>query len=343
VNNNRRTLITGLASAPLLALPASFAFGAPSTTLKIAHQFPASSGNEGDFRDRLCRRFAQELEKRSNGALKANIYPGASLMKVNAQFSSVRKAALDMTLIPLSYVGGEVPELNITCMPGLVTSYEQGYNWKTAAIGKALTDLLAEKGVILVSWIWQAGGAACRAKPIINPEDVKGMKFRGGSREMDLVAKAAGAATVSMPSNETYAAMQTGAIDVVTTSATSLLSFRLQEVSKHLTINQQGKSYWFILEPLLISKTLFDKLPKDQQSLIMTVGAEMEKFALEGARADDAQVAAAYLKAGAKVHDLTEAALARWVALARTSAWKDFAEQNANNARLLKLAEAVRA
>jgi TRAP-type C4-dicarboxylate transport system substrate-binding protein len=343
MNNNRRTLLATLAAAPVLALPSRFAFGAPTTSLKIAHQFPGSSGNEGDFRDQLCRRFAQELDKRSNGAMKVNVYPGASLMKVNAQFSSVRKSALDMTLIPLSYVGGEVPELNISLMPGLVTSYEQGFKWKTAPIGKALTDLLADKGVILVSWIWQAGGAASRNKPIINPEDVKGMKFRGGSREMDLVAKAAGAATISMPSNETYAAMQTGAVDVVTTSATSLLSFRLQEVSKHLTINKQGKSYWFMLEPLLMSKAVFEKLPKDQQSLIMTVGAEMEKFALEGARADDVSVADAYIKAGAKVHDLTDAALAKWVALARTSAWKDYAEHSANNARFLKLAEAVTA
>jgi TRAP-type C4-dicarboxylate transport system substrate-binding protein len=170
---------------------------------------------------------------------------------------------------------------------------------------------------------------------------VKGLKFRGGSREMDLVAKAAGAATLSLPSNETYAAMQTGAVDIVTTSATSLISFRLQEVSKHLTISKTGRSYWFMLEPLLMSKAVFDKLPRDQQGLIMTIGAEMEKFALDGARADDAQVADAYTKAGASVHELTEAALAKWVALARTTAWKDYAEKNEGCARLLKLAEQV--
>ena len=93
----------------------------------------------------MCARFAQELDKRSNGALKANVYPGSSLMKVNAQFSAVRKGALDMTLIPLPYAGGEIPELNIALMPGLVTSYEQGYAWKKAEIGQALTDLLATR------------------------------------------------------------------------------------------------------------------------------------------------------------------------------------------------------
>lgn len=341
MNKTRRTLLTGLAAAPALVLPGRFAFAANPVTLKISHQFPGGSDTEGDFRDRLCRKFAQEVDKRSNGALKFNVYPGSSLMKVNAQFSAVRKGALDMTLLPLPYAGGEVPELNIALMPGLVTSYEQGFAWKKAEIGTALTNLLAEKGVIIVTWIWQAGGAASRSIPIIGPEDVKGLKFRGGSREMDLVAKAAGAATLSLPSSETYAAMQTGAVDVVTTSATSLISFRLQEVSKHLTINKQGKSYWFMLEPLLMSKMIFDKLPKDQQALIMTVGAEMEKFALEGARADDLQVQKQYEKAGAKVHDLNDAALKKWVAVARDSAWKDYAEKNESCARMLKLAEKV--
>ena len=210
MQTTRRHFIAGLAAAPTLMLPASHAFGAEP--LKISHQFPGGSEKEGDFRHRLCDRFAKELDKRSNGALKANVYPGSSLMKVNAQFSAVRKGALDMTLIPLPYAGGEIPELNIALMPGLVTSYEQGFAWKKAEIGKALSDLLADKGVIIVTWIWQAGGAASRNVPIIGPEDVKGLKFRGGSREMDLVAKAAGAATLSLPSSETYAAMQTGAV-----------------------------------------------------------------------------------------------------------------------------------
>ena len=336
----RRTLVAGLAATPALSI---FRGAWAADPLKLSHQFPGGDGTEGDFRDKLSRQFAAEVGKRSNGALKVNVYPGSSLMKVNAQFSSVRKGALDMTLIPLPYAGGEVPELNIALMPGLVTSYEQGYAWKKSAIGKALTDLLADKGVILVTWVWQAGGAASRAAPVVGPEDVKGLKFRGGSREMDLVAKAAGATTLSLPSSETYAAMQTGAVDIVTTSATSLISFRLQEVSKHLTINKQGKSYWFMLEPLLMSKIVFDKLPKDQQALIMAVGGEMEKVALDGARADDIAVADQYRKAGATVHELTDAALAKWVALARTSAWKDYAEKNDNSARLLKLAEQVTA
>ncbi|MDQ2987473.1 MAG: TRAP transporter substrate-binding protein DctP [Pseudomonadota bacterium] len=331
----RRTVLGALATSPLW-LNTAFAQGA--TTLKISHQFPGGTVSEGDFRDRLVRMFAAETEKRSKGSLKFEIYPGSSLMKTNSQFSAMRKGALDMSLVPLSYAGGEVPEVNIGLMPGLVTSYEQGYGWKNAAVGKELNRILLEKGIVLISWIWQAGGVASRTKPIVEPEDARGMKIRGGSREMDLMLKAAGAAVVSLPSNEIYAAMQTGAMDAALTSSTSLISFRLEEVSKALTTGRNA-SYWFMFEPLMMSKVVFDKLTKEQQALIMTVGAEMEAFARKSAQLDDSMVAAVYQRVGAKVVDLSPATVKKWQAIARTSVWKDYADKNANCAKLLALAE----
>ena len=331
----RRTVLGALATSPLW-LNSAFAQG--SSTLKISHQFPGGTVSEGDFRDRLVRMFALETEKRSKGSLKFEIYPGSSLMKTNAQFSAMRKGALDMSLVPLSYAGGEVPEVNIGLMPGLVTSYEQGYGWKNAEVGKELNRILLDKGIVVLSWIWQAGGVASRTKPIVEPEDARGMKIRGGSREMDLILKAAGAAVVTLPSNEIYAAMQTGAMDAALTSSTSLISFRLEEVSKALTTGRGG-AYWFMFEPLMMSKAVFDKLSKEQQALLMTVGAEMEVFARKSAQLDDSAVAAVYQKAGAKVVDLTPVQVKKWQAIARTTAWKDYADKSASCAKLLALAE----
>jgi TRAP-type C4-dicarboxylate transport system substrate-binding protein len=334
----RRTFLaataTAAASTPLWMQSA----WAQSASLKISHQFPGGTVAEGDFRDRLCRMFAAEVEKRTHSSLKFSIYPGSSLMKTNAQFSAMRKGALDMSLVPLSYAGGEVPEVNIGLMPGLVTSYDQGYGWKNKEVGRELARILAEKGVVVVSWIWQAGGVASRTKPIINPEDARGLKVRGGSREMDLILKEAGAAVVTLPSNEIYAAMQTGAMDAALTSSTSLISFRLEEVSKALTTGRAG-AYWFMFEPLLMSKAVYDRLTKEQQATIMAVGGELETFARKAAQDDDAAVAAVYQKANARVVDLNPGALKKWQDIARNTAWKDYAARNANCAKLLALAE----
>jgi TRAP-type C4-dicarboxylate transport system substrate-binding protein len=139
-------------------------------------------------------------------------------------------------------------------MPCLVTTYQQGLAWKKAPIGRELLASLEKKGVKMITWIWQAGGIASRAGAVIVPDDVKGLKFRGGSREMDLMLKEAGGIISSVPSNEIYPAMQTGSLDAAVTSSTSLITFRLDEISKNLTSGLKG-SFWFMLEPLIMSRT----------------------------------------------------------------------------------------
>jgi TRAP-type C4-dicarboxylate transport system substrate-binding protein len=329
-----------------LAAPVILRFGTgtaeAATTLKISHQFPGGTIEKGDFRDRLCREFAAEVTKRSGGEIVAEVYPNSSLIKTNAQFSAMRKGALDLSLYPLPYAGGEMPEANIGLMPGLVSTYEQGMSWKNKPVGKALTDLLADKGIMILSWVWQAGGVASRSRPIVTPEDAKGLKVRGGSREMDMVLQTAGAAVLSVPSNELYASMQTGACDAGITSSTSLISFRLEEVAKSLT-SGAGASYWFMLEPLMMSKSIFDGLPKNQQDIILAVGAELETYGRKGAQDDDVEVAKVYEKAGAKISVLDAATVGKWRDIARDTAWKDYSAKTAAAANLLKLASDISA
>src|SRR6202021_2264179 len=82
----RRTMLTRrhvLVSA--VAAPAILRFGTgtahAATTLKISHQFPGGTIDKGDFRDRLCRTFAAEVAKRSNGEIAAEIYPHSRLSR----------------------------------------------------------------------------------------------------------------------------------------------------------------------------------------------------------------------------------------------------------------------
>jgi TRAP-type C4-dicarboxylate transport system substrate-binding protein len=335
---DRRRILVGMIAAPAVIASGRLGNAAPARMLKISHQFPGGTIDEGDFRDRLSLLFAAELEKRTNGELGGQVYPNSSLMKTVPQYDALRRGALDLSLYPISYAGGQVPEYNIGLMPGLVSSYQQGAAWKSSPVGQKFSALLASKNVLILSWIWQAGGLASRGVPVVNPADAKGLKIRGGSREMDMMFQAAGATTLTTPSNELYAAMQTGACDAATTSSTSLISFRLEEVAKSLTTGR-GKSYWFMLEPLIMSKQVFDKVTKKQQDVIMALGAELEAFGTREAIADDARVAEVYAKKGAVVADLDEATVEKWRAIARPTAWKDYASKTPLSAELLKLAE----
>ena len=336
----RHVIASALAAPAILRLELGTAKAA--TALKISHQFPGGTIDRGDFRDRLCRMFASEIAKRSGGDLTADIYANSSLIKTNAQFAAMRKGALDISLYPMPYAGGELPETNIGLMPGLVATYEQGLRWKKEPVGKALTDFLADKGILLLTWVWQAGGVASRPRAIVAPEDAKGMKMRGGSREMDMVLRTAGASVQSMPSNEIYEAMQAGVCDAGITSSTSLISFRLAEVSKSLT-SGAGASYWFMLEPLMMSKSVFDGLPQKHQDILVAVGSELEAFGKKGAQDDDLKVAKVYEKAGCKIAALDAATVGEWRDIARDTAWRDYGAKSPAAANLLRLAADVAA
>ena len=193
----------------------------------------------------------------------------------------------------------------------------------------------------IITWVCQAGGIASRAKPVISPDDVKGLKFRGGSKEMDVMLKAAGASPTNVPSSEIYSAMQSGVLDAALTSSTSLISFRLYETSNFLTTGR-SHSFWFMFEPLLMSKKTFDSLTPEQQKIVMEVGASLEKFGMDAAKADDQKLAEVYKSAGDGVQDMNEAAFAKWREVERSSSWKDFEEKVPNGKKLLDMAVAVK-
>ncbi|MFL6714629.1 MAG: C4-dicarboxylate ABC transporter, partial [Sulfurifustis sp.] len=114
-------------------------------------------------------------------------------------------------------------------------------------------------------------------------------------------------------------------------------SFRLQEVSKALTAGRKY-TFWYMFEPLVMSKSVFDSLKPEHQKAMMEAGQSLEKFGMEEARKDDDRVVDVYGKAGAKVVDMDQATFLKWRKIAEQSAFKDFAGKVKDGKRLLDLA-----
>jgi TRAP-type C4-dicarboxylate transport system substrate-binding protein len=334
----RRRILAGALATPAVIASTRLGSAAPARTLKLAHPF--RGGASDDLRDRLCRTFAAELEKRTDGEIAVGVSSEPELRDSLGQFGALRRGSLDFSLIAISDPGAELPELDIAIMPGLVTSYRQGAAWRTSPVGGKFSGFLADKGIVMLSWIWLAGGWASRTEPVVNPQDAKGLRIRSGHHQMDQVLQAVGATTTSVRTNAMHAGMRAGTLDAAITSSTSLMAFGLEEIAKGLTTGRR-QTYWYILVPLMMSKHTFDSFPRKHQDLVLALGAEMAAFATAGAVIDDQRVADLYARHGAKVADLDEAAIDKWRVIARTTAWKHYAEKSALAAELLKLAEAV--
>ena len=105
-------LALALLASAVLSLPAA------AQEIKISHQFKANS----DARDKATRVFVEEVNKKDPG-LKFRIYPGSSLnIKPAAQFDALQSGTLEMSVFPMSYAVGKVPELSVTIMPGTINT-----------------------------------------------------------------------------------------------------------------------------------------------------------------------------------------------------------------------------
>jgi TRAP-type C4-dicarboxylate transport system substrate-binding protein len=155
-----------------------------------------------------------------------------------------------------------------------------------------------------------------------------------------MLKAAGGSVMTSIPSNEIYQAVQTGSLEAAYTSSASLMSFKLAELTKNFT-SAKNKSYWYMLEPLMMSKMVFDALPANQRDIIMAVGTDMEKFGTEQAKLDDIDAAIAFAKAGNKVFEMDMSVVDKWKAVAKPSAWKEFSERNETCAAMMRSAEKI--
>ncbi len=342
---SRRPLALLSALLALVAARPALAQFPPAPTggvrvFRLTHQFPGGTAEQGDQRDRIARRFAQELEKRTGGVLRVEIFPASKMMKPAEEPAALQKGAVEMAILPVNNAFSLMPELQVSLLPGLIRSYEQAFRWKTQPIGASVTSILREKGLVLLTWNWLGAGAVSVGRPIMLPADVSETRARGAGKSVDALLAAAGARTVDMPSSQIASAFRERKVDVAFTTASSLLSFKLQDFCRAVTTPRRGALAYFLV-PLFISQATFDSLTPDQQKIVRDIGQSLEPFALELARADDELLAETYLRANAVVTDLDDDQFAQWQALARVVAWREFERNVPRGPELLKQALAV--
>jgi TRAP-type C4-dicarboxylate transport system substrate-binding protein len=309
---------------------------AAQTILKASHQFP---GGKGDIRDEMVQIIAREVTA-ANVGLEVQVYPGSSLYKPNDQWNAVTRGILEMTSFPLDYASGRHPEFSATLMPGLVGNFDRATRLNDSEFMTDIKKIIEDAGALVISDAWLSGAFASKKGCITTPDTVKGQVIRAAGPAFEQMLVAAGASISSMPSSEIYTGMQTGVLDAANTSSASFVSFRLYEHAKCLTAPGEN-ALWFMYEPVLISKKIFDGLNADQQKAILAAGEQAEAFFNEEIRKGDQVMIDTYKKAGVEVVEMSKADYDAWLELDKQSSYKEFAEKVPGGDKLIEKALAV--
>ncbi len=332
---SRRPVHKGLTMVAALCcavLSLSAFTGALAAEFKISHQFA-----ESDARHALAVEFASKVEKATNGAVTFKLFPSSALFKATAQYEAMLKGALEMSVFPLAYASGKIPELEITLMPCIISNVDDGMAWRNKEIGKRVAKICEDKGMKILTWLWYGGGIGSRGKPVILPADAKQLKFRAAGKMFETMLNAQGASITSMASSEIYMALQTRVLDACLTSAESFISYRLYEQLEYFN-TPENYSIWYMAEPLVVSMKAWSKLSSAQQKIFEKTGLELEQKARDDAVAANKEVTRVFNAKGVKVHEMNEAEWQAWEKVARETAWKAFAKDVPQGQELLDLA-----
>ena len=305
--------------------------------LKASHQFP---GGKGDARDEMVQIFAKEVEK-ANVGVKVQVYPGQSLYKAMEQYKPLTEGQLDISSLPLDYASGFQPAYSATLMPGLVKNHSHAARLNVSPFMKDIKKIINDDGVIVLADAWLAGGFASKTKCITNPESAKGQVTRAAGKMFEAMLVGAGASISSMASSEVYQGLQAGVLTGVNTSSESFVSFKIFEQVKCIT--PPGKfALWFMYEPVLMSKKSFDKLNDKQKEAVLAAGKKAEAYMTKAAAGLDTNMEKIFKEKGVQVSQMTEADYKAWIAIAKQTSYKQFAEKVKDGDKLIAKALAVK-
>lgn len=310
------------------------ATAASATELRLSHQWSTK-----DIRNQVAQIVADGVAE-ANVDLEIKIFGSKSLFKPREQYRPLSRGQLDMTVLPLSYAGGQQPAYNLTLMPGLVKNHDHAARLSNSPFMAALEAKMADDDVMVLVHGYLAGGFVGKEKCITHPDDIKGLQTRAAGKAFEQMLAGAGASITSMASSEIYNAMQTGILNAANTSSSSFVSYRIYEQAKCYT-PAGDVALWFMYQPLLINKTTFEGLSADQQAALLEASAKAEAYYLEEAKKQDAASEAVFREAGVEIATMTPEDFQAWRALAQETSYKAFVEEVPDGQALLDMALAV--
>jgi TRAP-type transport system periplasmic protein len=253
---------------------------AQSITIRLGHVgFPGS----------LFAITTDEYAKRVNVALKGKaevkVFHSSQLGSDEQMMRGIKIGAPEMFL-PSTVMSTAEQKFGVFEMPYIIVSRT---HMKKVADSKpvqsALFEGLPAKGMRILG-VWENGfrHITNNVRPIVKPDDLKGIKLRvpGGVWRVKMF-KDYGANPSPMPLAEVYSALQSGVMDAQENPFPQIASAKFHEVQKFLSLS----GHVYTPAYLVIGEETWAKLPKDVQSTLAKIAWDLGDFARsEGERLD---------------------------------------------------------
>ncbi|VAW84542.1 TRAP-type C4-dicarboxylate transport system, periplasmic component [hydrothermal vent metagenome] len=260
-----------LGTVTALALMGASLSVAAQTTLRVTLQLPLKHHLGQNILE-----FKKEVEEKSGGDLKIEIFPSAQLYKDKEVPQAVASGAVEMGIASLTRFAGTVPAVDIFYVPFMFDSPSKvkAATAPGSAIRKGLDGAILKTGVRIL-W-WQAFGSAIvlsKNPAIKNPADMKGKKVRVFGKTIGDTVTALGGAPTLMSGSKQFLAYQRGTVDAGMTGITAVKSRKLYEVMDNMTLTRHADIEFVVV----INEKIWQGLSDKNKAIINTAALRVEK------------------------------------------------------------------
>jgi TRAP-type C4-dicarboxylate transport system substrate-binding protein len=259
----------------MVVLIVAFAATASAKTIKL--RYAQQNPDTGWSTVHCVEPWLKKVEAATNGQVKIQAFHGQTLAKGKDMWSAVKSGITDIGWCFHGYWPGMTPLADVISLPALpFSSAEQGSAalWriyeKFPQIRKEFEDVK-----VLLFYTSEPYSLITRDKPVKRLEDIKGMKIRmTGGPPTDMM-KELGGVPMLIPMPDNYISLQKGVIDGMGAPWEAINVWRFYEVVNYYTEVPFPSVYFSIA----MNKNQWNRLPKDVQKAIMSVGGlEGSKF-----------------------------------------------------------------
>ena len=251
----------------ILALSAVFALSAYAAEFRSA-----DIHNSDDYPTVLAvKHMSQTLEKLSGGKHKIKVFNKGALGTEKETIDQVKIGALDTVRVNVAPMNGVCPMTMVPTMPFLFRSVDHMRHALDGAVGDEILKSCESAGYVGLAFYDSGARSIYSKKAIKTVADTKGMKIRVQQSDLWVaLVSAMGANATPMPFGEVYTGLKTGLIDAAENNIPSFDTAKHAEAVKVYSKTEHSMAP----EILLMSKTVWDKLPANEQAMVRQAAKE---------------------------------------------------------------------
>jgi len=312
--------VAGLATAfTLAAAPAFAACDNGEIVIKFSHVTNTDKHPKGIAATLLAKRVNEEM----NGKACMEVFPNSSLYDDNKVLEAMLNGDVQMAAPSLSKFETFTKKFRLFDLPFVFENIDSVDRYQTSADGQKLLKSMERKGLLGLAF-WHNGMKQLSAsKPLVEPGDAKGLKFRVQPSEV-LVAQfeALGANPQKLAFSEVYGALQTKVVDGQENTWSNIYGRKFFEVQDGVTETNHG-----IIDYLVVTSTeWWESLPADMRDQLSKIMAEVTEARNSESTAVNENAKKLVIDAGGTVRQLTPAQRKAWIE-AMKPVWEKFQDE----------------